>query len=319
MIELLWVGWRAVLEIILLAVAIYYVLKFLRGSRAAPVLIGFLVLLLLLFALAAILNLEVLGWLLGAGTAFISFAALVIFQPEIRRLLARVGDLPLFASARERRENLEVIVQSAGRLSEAHIGALLAVEQSINLQEVVEIGIPVDCEATPEMLEAIFFPNNAIHDGGVIIRGDRIAFAACIFPLTQRSDLGKSLGTRHRAAIGLSEESDAVLVVVSEETGAVSYAHKGLFQRDVSLEELRFFLSSVLVPDRAAVKSTSDRLRLLVPGWLRRNNPETAPPPPPPPTTSTTPPPNPHPKPPTPQSTPPTPPTAQPQNPPTPR
>lgn len=276
MIELLRVGWRAVVEIVLLAVAIYYVLKFLRGTRAAPVLIGFLVLLLVLFALAAVLNLEVLGWLLGAGTAFISFAALVIFQPEIRRLLARVGDLPLFASVREQRENLEVIVQSAGRLSEARIGALLAIEQSINLQEVVEIGIPVDCEATPEMLEAIFFPNNAIHDGGVIIRGDRIAFAACIFPLTQRSDLQKSVGTRHRAAIGLSEETDAVLVVVSEENGAVSYAHKGEFQRGVSLEDLRSFLSSVLVPETAA-KSTAERLRLLIPTWLRRRNPDSRP------------------------------------------
>ena len=166
MMEFLQHGWRAVVEVLLLAIAIYYVLIFLRGTRAAPVLIGFLILLLVLFAVAAVLNLEVLGWLLGAGTAFISFAALVIFQPEIRRLLARVGDLPLFASVREQRENLEVIVQSCGRLAEARIGALLAIERAINLQEVVEIGIPVDCEATPEMLEAIFFPNNAIHDGG---------------------------------------------------------------------------------------------------------------------------------------------------------
>ena len=102
------------------------------------------------------------------------------------------------------------------------IGALIAIEQSIQLQEAVESGIKVDCDATPEMLETIFFPNNAIHDGGVIIKGDRIAYAACIFPLTQRSDLNKSLGTRHRAAIGLSEETDAVIVVVSEETGMIS-------------------------------------------------------------------------------------------------
>jgi len=107
--------------------------------------------------------------------------------------------------------------------------------------------VVVDCEATPEMLETIFFPNNAIHDGGVILRGDRIAKAACIFPLTQRQDLNKSLGTRHRAAIGLTEETDAVVVAVSEETGAISYAHKGQLTRGVSLEELRAFLTSVLV------------------------------------------------------------------------
>ena len=105
----------------------------------------------------------------------------------------------------------------------------------------------VDCEATPEMLETIFFPNNAIHDGGVILKGDRIAQAACIFPMTQRQDLNKSLGTRHRAAIGLSEETDAVVVVVSEETGAISTAYKGQFVRGVSLEELRAFLTALLI------------------------------------------------------------------------
>jgi diadenylate cyclase len=115
------------------------------------------------------------------------------------------------------------------------------------LQEAVESGIVVDCEATPEMLETIFFPNNAIHDGGVLIKGDRITHAACIFPLTQRSDLNKSLGTRHRAAIGLSEETDAAIVVVSEETGAISYAYKGQLVRGVTLEELRAFLTSLLV------------------------------------------------------------------------
>jgi diadenylate cyclase len=111
----------------------------------------------------------------------------------------------------------------------------------------VESGIVIDCEATPEMLETIFFPNNAIHDGGVIIKGDRIAYAACIFPLTQRQDLNKSLGTRHRAALGLSEETDAIIVAVSEETGAVSYAFKGQLVRGVTLEELRAFLTTVLV------------------------------------------------------------------------
>ena len=162
-------------------------------------------------------------------------------------MLAELGNLPLFATAHEQRENIEVIIQTVERLADVRIGALIAIEQSIQLQEAVESGIPVDCEATPEMLETIFFPNNAIHDGGVIIKGDRIAFAACIFPLTQRQDLNKSLGTRHRAAIGLSEETDAVVVVVSEETGAISYAYKGQFVRGVTLEELRAFLTSVLV------------------------------------------------------------------------
>src|SRR3954463_1557746 len=162
-------------------------------------------------------------------------------------MLAQVGNLPIFQTSHEQRENIEVIIQTVERLSEVRIGALIAVEQNLQLQESVESGIPVDCMATPEMLETIFFPNNAIHDGGVIIKGDRIAYAACIFPLTRRQDLNKTLGTRHRAAIGLSEETDAVVVVVSEETGSISYAYKGQFVRGVTSEELRAFLSSLLV------------------------------------------------------------------------
>jgi diadenylate cyclase len=185
----------------------------------------------------------------------------VLFQPELRRMLTELGNLPLFGTAHEQRENIEIIIQTLERLAEVRIGALIAMEQSIHLPEAVESGIVVDCEATPEMLEAIFFPNNAIHDGGVILRGDRIAKAACIFPLTQRQDLNKSLGTRHRAALGLSEETDALVVVVSEETGAVSYAYKGQLVRGVTLEELRAFLSSVLVAPAQSRRGL---------GWLRR-------------------------------------------------
>ena len=239
--------WRAALEILILTVGIYYSFRFVRGTRGAPVVTGFLVVLLTFVLVTFLLNLKVLQYLLGAFTAYFSLGILVIFQPELRRMLAELGNLPLFATAHEQRENIEVIIQTVERLSEVRIGALIAIEQSIQLQEAVESGMVVDCEATPEMLETIFFPNNAIHDGGVIIKGDRIAYAACIFPLTQRQDLSKSLGTRHRAAIGLAEETDAVVVAVSEETGAISYAHKGQLTRGASVEELRAFLTSVLV------------------------------------------------------------------------
>ncbi len=239
--------WRPALEILILAVMIYFASRFLRGTRGWPVVIGFVIVLLALALATTILNLQVLSWLLGTFSAFFAVAVIIIFQPELRRMLAELGNLPLFASASEQRESIEVIIQTCERLAEVKIGALIAVEQSIQLQEVVESGVPVDCDATPEMLETIFFPNNAIHDGGVILKGDRIALAACIFPLTQRSDLNKSLGTRHRAAIGLSEETDAVIVVVSEETGMISHAYKGQLVRNVTLEELRAFLTSVLV------------------------------------------------------------------------
>jgi diadenylate cyclase len=240
-------GWRPVLEIAILSVGIYFSFKFVRGTRGAPVVYGFVLLVLSLTVLAYFLKLQVLSWLIRSFVAFAAIAILIIFQPELRRILAEVGAHPLFATSHEQRENIEVIIQTVERLAEVRIGALIAIEQSINLQEATESGLLVDCEATPEMLETIFFPNNAIHDGGVIIKGDRIAFAACIFPLTQRQDLNPSLGTRHRAAIGLSEETDAVVVVVSEETGSISHAYKGQLVRGVSAEQLRAFLTSVLV------------------------------------------------------------------------
>src|SRR5258706_28050 len=239
--------WRDVLEVLILTVGIYYMFRFVRGTRGAPVVTGFLVVLLAFVLVSFLLKLKELEYLLGVFSAAFVVAVLVIFQPELRRMLAELGTLPFFTTAHDQRENIEIAIQTVQRLADVRIGALIAIEQSIQLQEAVESGIIVDCQASPEMLETIFFPNNAIHDGGVILKGDRIAFAACIFPLTQRQDLNKSLGTRHRAAIGLTEETDAVVVTVSEETGAVSYAYKGQLTRGVSLEDLRAFLTSVLV------------------------------------------------------------------------
>ncbi|MFM2081555.1 MAG: hypothetical protein RL380_246 [Verrucomicrobiota bacterium] len=261
--------WRPIVEILILAVGLFFAFRFVRGTRGAPVVTGFIVLLLAFAIVTTLLDLKVLRWLLGTFSAFIAVAVLVIFQPELRRILAELGNLPLFNSASEQRENIEVVVQAAEQFKESRRGALVAIEQSIQLQEVVEAGVTVDCEATPEMLETIFFPNNPIHDGGVIIKGDRIMQAACIFPLTQRGDLSKSLGTRHRAAIGLTEETDAVVVVVSEETGAISHAYKGQLVRGVTVEELRAFLTSVII--RPAKNSPAPWLR-----WASRSRPATA-------------------------------------------
>jgi diadenylate cyclase len=240
-------SWKPAVEILILSVGIYYPLMYIRGTRGWPIVLGFLALLAALTAISILLNLDVIQWLLRYFAAGFFIAVLVIFQPELRRIFAELGNLPLFSSAQEERENIEVIVNTAERLSEMRIGALLALQRTTPLDDYVESGIPVDCEATPEMLETIFFPNNAVHDGGVLIKGDRIARAACIFPLTQRQDLSKSLGTRHRAAIGLSEETDACIVVVSEETGAISYAYKGELTRSVSVEDLRSRLTSIFI------------------------------------------------------------------------
>lgn len=247
MIELLKNAWKPAVEIAVLAVIIYYIFSFVRGTRGFSILTGFLVVILTLALVSSLFDFQVLRFLLGTFSAFLAVGVVVIFQPELRRILAQLGNLQLFQTSHEQRENIEVLIQTVERLAEVRIGALIAIEQSIQLQESVESGIAIDCVATPEMFETIFFPNNAIHDGGVIVKGDRIAYAACIYPLTRRQDLNKSLGTRHRAAIGLSEETDAIIIVVSEETGYISYAYNGQLVRHVSTEELRAFLSSVLV------------------------------------------------------------------------
>jgi diadenylate cyclase len=264
-------AWRPLVEILILAIGIYYAFIFVRGTRGAPVMSGFLGLLLALTTISILLDLAVLMFLLQIFSTVFLVAVLIIFQPELRRILAELGTQPFFSTLHQQRANIEVIIKTAARLSELRIGALMAMEQSIQLQEAVESGIVVDCQATPEILETIFFPNNAIHDGGVIIKEDRIAFAACIFPLTQRQDLHPSLGTRHRAAIGLSEETDAVVVVVSEETGAISYAHKGHLVRGVTEEQLRAFLTATYLM-RSQPNKFVERLK----SWGRNSSPEQA-------------------------------------------
>ena len=250
LLESIWQGvadyWRPVAEISILSVAIYYTLKFFRGTRGWPMVVALLGLIGATLLCAA-LKLTVLSALLTSFFGFSAVAVLVIFQPELRRMLAGLGNLTFFASLREQRENIEVIIQAVDRLSEARTGALIAIEQSTHLQDVVESGIIVDCEASPEMIETIFFPHTALHDGGVIITEDRILSAACIFPLTRRQDISKTIGTRHRAAIGMSEESDSLVIIVSEETGAISTAYKGQLVRGISQPKLRATLTSVFV------------------------------------------------------------------------
>ena len=257
MVEFLKEYWRPAVEVLILAVAIYFSLRFVRGTRGFSILVGFVSVLLMMASVSLLLELQVLRSTLSTlSTLFFPLAVVIIFQPELRRILAQLGNLPLFQTPHEQRENIEVIIQTVERLADVRIGALIAIEQANQLPESVESGIPVDCVATPEILETIFFPNNAIHDGGVIIKGDRITHAACIFPLSRRQDLNKSLGTRHRAALGLSEETDAIVVAVSEETGAISYAYKAELVRGLTLEALRAFLSSILVkptPSRPVV------------------------------------------------------------------
>lgn len=258
---------KAFVEITILSIGIYYILKFIRGTRGAPAVTGFFTVLVFVAFLATVLHLEVLTWILSWFVGLFAISVLVLFQPEIRRMLAEIGNNATLHSLRKQRENIEVIIKGARQLAEKRFGALIALERRVDLSTVTEGGVVLDCEATPEMLETIFFPNNAIHDGGVIMKEDRIERAAVIFPLSQRQDLSPSMGMRHRAGLGLSEETDAVVIIVSEETGYIGYVFNGLLVTNVSDESLRDFLTQMFVPK--SVK-TSDKKKQNRIGFLTR-------------------------------------------------
>jgi diadenylate cyclase len=177
----------------------------------------------------------------------IIIALVVIFQPELRRMLAQVGSHRLFGIAPESREIVEELAQTAFDLSSRHLGALIAIERGTDIQSHIESGVMIESRLSPELIVTIFHPKTPLHDGGLIVRGDRIVSAGCIFPVTQRQDLDRNLGLRHRAAIGLTEESDAIVLVVSEETGTVSICHRGKLEREFTPSSLRTRLSELLL------------------------------------------------------------------------
>ena len=246
--ELIAAHWKVAFEILLLAAVIYYFLMLFRGTRGAAVFTGFVIVLLGVAGLTQFFQLDVVNWILGRFLALLAVAMLVIFQPELRRALAQLGSQNPFASPQLRTELIDVLVETARSLSQKRCGALFAVERDIGFRGVAETGVVVDAKATPELLASIFFPNSPLHDGGVVLQGARIAAAACIFPLTQRAGLSASLGMRHRAAMGLSEETDAIVVVVSEETGDISAARDGDLTTGLDPEGLRDYLSRTLAP-----------------------------------------------------------------------
>ena len=240
-------GWSGLLEIAVLACVFYYVILFVRGTRGAQVFYGFLFLFLTLIFLTHFFELEALNWLLQRFSVYLAIALVVIFQPEIRRALAELGKQNVFNSSARERSVVDHLVQATQILAGRKIGALIAVEREILTRAIQETGTQIESNISPELLASIFFPNTPLHDGGVIIRNDKILAAGCVFPLSQKQELSKTLGTRHRAAIGLTEETDAIVVVVSEESGTISVAFKGRLSRGLDTERLRRVLSSVLL------------------------------------------------------------------------
>jgi diadenylate cyclase len=240
-------NWTAGIEILLLAVTIYYGYLYFRGTRGAKVFTGLAILFIFLTLVSQILNLTVISWLLRSLTAFVAVALVVIFQPELRRALAELGSNHFFSSARQNRETIDIVADAVFELANKQLGALIAIERDTGIRSFAESGVNLDCEISQELLLTIFFPKTPLHDGGIIIRDDRIIAAACIFPVSQREDLDRTLGLRHRAGLGITEESDAIAIVVSEETGTISICHRGKIERGFKPGHLEKRLAELLV------------------------------------------------------------------------
>jgi diadenylate cyclase len=238
---------RSIIEIVILTVVIYWTWKLFRGTRGARVLAGFGLVLATMSLLAVALNLQVIERLLSFSPAFLITSLVIIFQPELRRLFAEVGSRQLMGGGRQTTEVIEVVIRAIEQMQQDGHGALIAFEREITYDPARETGTVLDAQITDDLLETIFFPKTPLHDGGVIITRDRIAVAAAIFPVSQAEGLQRTLGLRHRAALGLSDETDAAVVVLSEETGIISLAYNGELRRPLTTDELRSALIAILL------------------------------------------------------------------------
>jgi len=236
----------SVVDILLVAILIYQLLSLIRGTRAAPMLVG-LATLALAFYFARLGELRTLNWLLSILLPYIVFALIVVFQSEIRHALANLGSRISFSrSSSSAGDVYDDIVLAANLFAQNQTGALIVIEREIGLRTYIESGVPLDARLSYDLLATLFRPSAPLHDGAVIVQHDRIAAAACFLPLSMNPVLSTQMGTRHRAGIGITEETDAVAVIVSEETGAISLAVKGEIEREMSVERLRERLSQLL-------------------------------------------------------------------------
>ena len=244
------VTWRDVLDVVLVAVVIYNLLLLIRGTRAVQILYGIL-LLVGVYYLARLGNLLALQTTLSAFLTILPFAIIVLFQDEIRRALAQFGSKPIWGIGSHQRVEtvFNEVVLAATAMAARRVGALIVLERVEGLKNFVDNGIRIDSVVSYDLLLNIFNPHTPLHDGAVIVQGHRIAAASCYLPLTHTAELSKEYGTRHRAALGISEETDAVAVVVSEETGRISVAHQGELIRDLDSNTLRNTLYKLLITD----------------------------------------------------------------------
>ncbi len=252
-------GWRDVIEILIVAAVLYRLLLFLAGTRALQILLGLVILAVAYFAALA-LKFNMIATLLGVVFTYGAFAAIVVFQPELRHALARLGRSRAvdFFTADTGHGVADAVAEAVERLARAGTGAIIAVERDVALSDFIESGTAMRATVSADLLATIFTPYSPLHDGAVVIRGEEIVAAGCVLPLTQFPVADKSLGTRHRAALGLSEETDAIVVVVSEETSNISVASRGLLHRGLTPVNVRELLAG-----RAplALTATADEAR----------------------------------------------------------
>jgi uncharacterized protein (TIGR00159 family) len=238
--------WLDLLDILLVSFIIYELLQFIRGTHAVQMAFGGLVLVLLYWG-SNLLNLETVNWLLRTFMPYLVFGVMVVFQAEIRKVLAHIGRNPFSAFTVQRtHEMVDELVLASTKLASQNVGALMVLERHMGLRTFIETGIGLDALLTYDLLVNIFNPRTPLHDGAVVIQGNRIAAAACFLPLTVNPELSRTLGSRHRAAIGVTEDTDAVAIVVSEETGQISLVAGGQIQRDLDRSSLKTRLLAAL-------------------------------------------------------------------------
>jgi diadenylate cyclase len=255
-LRLLHPGWRELVEVVLIGYALYRIVRLFHGTRTLQIITG-VAILLVVYGAAWALQLRMITFVLGFVFQYGAIALLVVFAPELRAALAHLGQARFARVFREmeQREVTEEIIEAVERLSRSGIGAIIAIEREVPLDEWAESGSPVEAKVSADLLLTIFTPYSPLHDGAVIVRGDLIIAAGCILPLSQKPLADRALGTRHRAALGLSDEGDALVLVVSEERSTVSIAERGRLWRDLGTAELRELLSG-RAPSRAALDST---------------------------------------------------------------
>ena len=246
--------WRSAVEILILWVFIYQMYRAFRATRGARILVGLAMILVALTLTSQLLQLEVIGFIITRAVVVAALALLIIFQPELRSALARLGSSRLFSfNITQQEKFLDTLSEAVWQLSKKRFGAVFAIERTIGLKDHVETGVTINGIMSSELALTIFHPKTALHDGGVILSGERILAASCVFPVSQSEIRDRSMGLRHRAAVGLTEESDAVAIVVSEETGAVSICQDGKIERNLDDDEFRKRLEEIFLSDEQEV------------------------------------------------------------------